>query len=155
LPTSAGLGRAPGPASAPVLVGPYHVERPLGAGAFGAVYLAFDPDVKRRVAVKVLHPGRLGQPEAVSRLHREAQLIGRLRPPGIVRLFDYSRQGPPYFLVTEYVEGIDPRQWCRANRAMPHAIAGLAALIADAVGHAHREGVCHRDLKPGNILVDA
>ncbi len=154
-PTSDGHPHPDAPLDAPCSVGPYRVERPLGAGGFGAVYLAFDPDVKRRVAVKVLHPGRLGQPDAVSRFHREAQLIGRLRHPGIVRLFDYSRQGPPYFLVTEYVEGVDPRRWCRDSHAPPHAVAALVARIADAVGHAHGEGVCHRDLKPGNILIDA
>jgi hypothetical protein len=139
---------------APSFVGPYRVDRTLGAGGFGTVYLAFDPDVCRQVAVKILHDARLGQPDAVTRFHREAQLIGRLRHPGIVQLFDYSRQGPPYYLVTEYIEGVDPRQWCRARRATPEQIASLVAAIAEAVGHAHAEGVCHRDLKPGNILID-
>src|SRR5207248_6958725 len=89
-------------ASLPECIGPYRIERELGAGGFGVVYLAFDPDVKRRVALKVLHPGRLDQPEVVRRFQREAWAIGRLQHPGIVRLFDYSRQGPPYYLVTEF-----------------------------------------------------
>src|SRR5207248_7693305 len=98
-------------ASLPECVGPYRVERELGAGGFGVVYLAYDPDVKRRVALKVLHPGRLHDGDAVRRFQREACAIARLQHPGIVRLFDYSRSGPPYFLVTEYVEGVDARSW--------------------------------------------
>src|SRR5262249_8040866 len=134
--------------------GPYQVERELGSGGFGVVYLAYDPDVKRRVAIKVLHPGRIDQPEALARFQREAQATGRLRHPGIVQLFDYSRQRPPWFLVTEYVEGAEPRAWCQARAATPRDVAELVARIADAVEYAHQNGVCHRDLKPGNILVD-
>jgi serine/threonine protein kinase len=143
------------PASFPEQVGPYRVERRLGVGGFGIVYLAFDPDVKRRVALKVLHPDRLDQPEAVRRFQREACAIGRLLHPGIVHLFDYSRQGPPYYLVTEYVEGVEPRAWCRQRQAGVRDIAGLVGRIAEVVDHAHRQGVCHRDLKPGNLLIDA
>lgn len=153
-PTS-GPGRGgPLPLARPGQIGPYAVERELGAGGFGVVYLAYDPDVKRRVAIKVLHPGRIDQPEALARFQREAQATGRLQHPGIVRLFEHSRQGPPWFLVTEYVEGLDPRQWCRQRGAGPKEIAELIAFIADAVEYAHRQGVLHRDLKPGNILVD-
>jgi hypothetical protein len=143
------------PAPLPERVGPYQVERELGAGGFGVVYLAYDPDVNRRVALKVLHPGRLNQPEAVARFQREARATARLRHPGIVQLYDYSRQGPPYYLVTEHVAGEDPRAWCRRLRAGPEQVADLMARVAEAVEHAHAQGVCHRDLKPGNILVDA
>jgi serine/threonine-protein kinase len=144
-------------ASAPPLlphIGPYQVERELGAGGFGVVYLAYDTGLKRHVALKVLHPGRLTQPEVVLRFQREACVTARLRHSGIVQLFDYSREGPPHYLVTEYVEGVDPCSWCRARGDL-QAIIDLAARIAEAVDYAHAEGVCHRDLKPGNILVDA
>jgi serine/threonine protein kinase len=147
--------RRPEPAAPPPQIGPYRVERELGAGGFGAVYLAFDPDVKRHVALKVLHPGRLHDADAVRRFHREACAVGRLQHPGIVRLFDYSRSGPPYYLVTEYVEGVDARAWCQARRADEREVAELVARIAEVVEHAHAQGVCHRDLKPGNVLVDA
>jgi tRNA A-37 threonylcarbamoyl transferase component Bud32 len=142
------------PTPLPERVGPYQIERELGAGGFGVVYLAYDPDVKRRVALKVLHPGRLNQPEAVARFEREARATARLRHPGIVQLYDYSRQGPPYFLVTEHVAGEDPRAWCRRRQTSPPQVAELVAQVAEAVEHAHTQGVCHRDLKPGNILVD-
>jgi serine/threonine-protein kinase len=138
----------------PLQIGPYQVERELGVGGFGVVYLAFDPDVKRHVALKVLHPGRLHDPEAVRRFQREACAVGRLQHPGIVRLFDYSRSGPPYYLVTEYVEGVDAGAWCRSQGAGVREVAELVARIAEVVEHAHVQGVCHRDLKPGNVLVD-
>src|SRR5262249_10113640 len=98
------------PGATPILpqIGPYQGERELGVGGFGIVYLAFDAGLKRRVALKVLHPGRLTQPEVVLRFQREACVTARLRHPGIVQLFDYSREGPPHYLITEYVEGVDP-----------------------------------------------
>jgi hypothetical protein len=154
--TRAAAPPAPGPPPPlPGAVGPYQLERELGAGGFGIVYLAYDPGVKRRVALKVLHPGRLGQPEAVRRFQREAQAIARLQHPGIVQLYDYSRDGPPYYLVTEYVEGVDPRAWAHERRLGLRGAVDLVARIAEAVEHAHAQGVCHRDLKPGNILIDA
>jgi serine/threonine protein kinase len=136
-------------------VGPFQVVRELGAGGFGVVYLAHDPALKRRVALKVLHPGRLAQPEAVLRFQREACVTARLRHPGIVQLYDYSREGPPHYLVTEYVEGIDPVAWCRQQGNDTRRVVDLVARLAEAVDYAHEQGVCHRDLKPANILVDS
>jgi serine/threonine protein kinase len=162
----AGLGRIAKDSSAPAAtaegrpiglperVGPFTIERELGSGGFGTVYLAYDPDVKRRVALKVLQAGRLDQPEVIKRFQREAQATARLRHPGIVQIFDFSRQGPPWYLVAEYVEGVDPRWWCQRQSGVA-AAAELIARIAEAVEHAHRQGVWHRDLKPANILVDA
>jgi tRNA A-37 threonylcarbamoyl transferase component Bud32 len=138
----------------PQQIGPYRIERELGQGGFGVVYLGFDPDVKRRVAVKMLHAGRLEQPEVVRRFQREAQAIARLAHQGIVQLFDYSRQGPPYYLVTEYIDGVEPRSWCRQRGLGIAAKVDLVARLAEVVDHAHQQGVCHRDLKPGNILID-
>jgi serine/threonine-protein kinase len=138
----------------PEWIGPYRVDRELGQGGFGVVYLGYDPDVKRRVALKILHADRLDQPEAVRRFQREACAIARLAHPGIVQLFDYSRQGPPYYLVTEYVEGIEPRLWCQRRKASIAEMVDLVARIAEVVEHAHQQGVCHRDLKPANVLID-
>jgi eukaryotic-like serine/threonine-protein kinase len=139
----------------PEQIGPYRVERELGVGGFGVVYRAYDQQVKRHVALKVLHSGRLNQVEAVERFHREACAIARLRHAGIVQLYEYSREGPPYYLVTEYVDGVDLRTWSGRQLATHQEIADLVARVAEAVEHAHSHGVYHRDLKPGNILVDA
>ena len=138
----------------PNQIGPYRIERQLGAGGFGVVYLAYDPDLKRHVAVKMLHPERLAQPEVLRRFQREACVIARLQHSGIVQLYDYSRQGPPHYLVTEFVEGLEPRLWCRQNQYGTAEIAALVARIAEVVDHAHAHGVFHRDLKPGNLLID-
>lgn len=151
LPPSPGLAEQPMPAQ----VGPYRVERELGAGGFGVVYLAQDHQLQRRVAVKVLQAGRLSQPEIVERFHREACAIARLRHAGIVQLYEYSREGPPYYLVTEYVDGVDLRTWSSGQLSTHKEIADLVARVAEALEHAHSHGVYHRDLKPGNILVDS
>jgi hypothetical protein len=103
--------------------------------------------------LKVLLPGRLDQPEVLRRFQREAQATARLRHAGIVQIFDFSRQGPPWYLVTEYVEGVDPRWWCQRQSGVA-AAAELIVRISEAVDHAHLQGVCHRDLKPANILID-
>ncbi len=154
-PTSIDAAAAPMVRPSPEQIGPYRLERHLGSGGFGAVYLAHDLDLKRPVAIKMLHPERMAQAEVLRRFQREACAIARLQHPGIVQLYDYSRQGPPYFLVTEFVEGIDPRTWCRQHHDAPTEIADLLARICEVIDHAHGHGIFHRDLKPGNILIDS
>jgi serine/threonine protein kinase len=165
--SSPGSG-GPGPG---LSLGPYQIVKELGAGSFGTVYLAADPHLKRQVAIKVLHGTRLAQREAVERFQREACATARLKHPGIVQLYDFSRGGPPYYLVTEFISGLDLRAWSRNPRdngagpqiqgddaglaSLPvHEVADLVARIARIIDHAHSQGVYHRDLKPGNILVD-
>src|SRR5260370_31218580 len=84
-----------------------------------------------RVALKVLHSARLEQPEALRRFQREAYATARLQHPGIVRLFDYSLQGPPYYIVTEFVEGVEPPRWCQEQHVDMPGVADLVARIAD------------------------
>jgi serine/threonine protein kinase len=138
----------------PTSLGPYRIQRELGAGSFGTVYLAHDVDIKRQVAVKVLRSEKLDQAGIVDRFQREACATARLRHAGIVQLYDYSRHGPPYYLVTEYVDGVDLQTWSRCQPCGPAERADLVARIAEAIDHAHAQGVYHRDLKPANILID-
>lgn len=150
----AAAAAAPAPAPLAPQIGPYQIQRELGSGGFGTVYHAFDSVLQRHVALKVLHSGRLHQPEAVERFEREARATAKLQHPGIVQLYDYSREGPPYYLATQYIEGIDLRGWCRQHNATSARIADLVARVAETIDQAHALGVYHRDLKPANILVD-
>lgn len=148
------LKTAPRPQSLPAQIGPYRIEGELGSGGFGVVYKGHDPALHRPVAVKVLHPDRLAQPQVIDRFLREARATARLRHPGIVQVLDFSRDGPPYYLATELIDGMDLGTWCRQHRPNLVEIASLVARIAEAIDHAHGQGVYHRDLKPANVVVD-
>jgi serine/threonine protein kinase len=138
----------------PEQIGPYQIEAKKGKGSFGTVYKAYDSALQIHVALKILHPYRLEQAEAVERFHQEARATARLRHPGIVQLLDFGREGPPYYLATEFVEGLDLGDWCSRLQPGIAEKADLIARIAAALDHAHAHGVYHRDLKPANILVD-
>lgn len=136
-------------------VGPYRILRELGRGGMGVVYLAerADQAFDKKVALKVLRWGRLTS-EAVARFRQERQILADLAHPNIARLLDggTTTDGTPY-LVMEYVEGIPIDVWCRQQQLPLAARLELMVKVCDAVAHAHRNLVVHRDLKPGNILV--
>jgi serine/threonine protein kinase len=140
--------------SLPSHIGHYRIEAELGSGGFGIVYKAYDSALERHVALKILHSYRIEQAEAIERFFQEARATARLRHPGIVQLLEFGRDGPPFFLTTEFVEGVEPRAWCQRHRATIAEKADLIARMAQALDHAHAQGVYHRDLKPANILVD-
>ena len=145
---------SPGDADAPAgeAIGRYRVERILGRGGMGVVYLAAQESPRRQVAIKRLAGAAGGA--ALARFHREADLLARLSHPGIARIIevDADAGGRP-FIAMEFVDGIGLAAFS-AGRSRPERIA-LLARIADAVEHAHARGVVHRDLKPSNILVCA
>src|SRR6266852_3720178 len=138
----------------PRQIGHYHIEAELGSGGFGVVYKAYDSELRRHVALKILHSYRVEQADAIERFFQEARATARLRHPGIVQLLEFGRDGPPFYLATEFVEGAEPRSWCRQHQSSIPEKADLIARIAQALDHAHAHGVYHRDLKPANILVD-
>lgn len=135
-------------------IGRYRVERDLGSGSFGTVYLAADDQLQRSVAVKILRPDRLAG-DAEQRFLVEARTVARLKHPLIVPVFDVGRHadGRPY-AVMEFVEGQSLKASLAAARPSPARAAELIATIAEAIDHAHRRGFVHRDLKPANILLD-
>jgi len=143
-------------------VGGCRIERLVGAGGMSAVYAATQDFPRRRVAVKIVRPERIGA-SARRRLRVEAEALARLEHPNIARVYAAGSQRlaktdaaeSPY-IVMELVEGAVPlTKWADARGLGARARIELAARIADAVAHAHRAGVIHRDLKPGNIIVGA
>ncbi|MDH5830538.1 serine/threonine-protein kinase [Luteimonas sp. M1R5S18] len=136
-------------------VGPYELERMLGEGGMGQVWLARRADglYQRRVALKLLRPG-LADPNLRLRFTRERQILARLEHPHIARLLDagISSDNQPY-LALEYVEGEPITDWCRARDPGVMARVHLFMQVCEAVSHAHTNLIVHRDLKPSNILV--
>ena len=124
-------------------------------GAFGIVYLATDPDLKRQVALKVPQPHVLIKPEILKRFEREAEASSRLDHPHIVPVYEAGMEGAVFYMTSAYCEGPTLAGWLR-NRTRPVPVIMAVRLVADlaaAIAHAHHRGILHRDLKPGNILL--
>ncbi|MCP3903958.1 MAG: tetratricopeptide repeat protein, partial [Planctomycetes bacterium] len=145
------------PATLPESIGGYRITRVLGRGGMGVVYEAEQDSPKRTVALKVINPG-ITQPSLLRRLEYEVAVLGRLHHPGIAQIyeagtFDAGAGGQPYFAM-ELIRGRSLTEYAFESQLDVRDRLGLIALVADAVQHAHSRGVIHRDLKPGNILVD-
>jgi tetratricopeptide (TPR) repeat protein len=147
---------ATGPA-VPAMVGRYRIVRLIGEGGMGAVYEAEQDQPRRTVALKVIKPGLAG-PELLRRFAQESQALGRLQHPGIAQIYDagtadtgYGSQ--PYFAM-EFIRGEALRDYADGHGlGLPQRLE-LMVKVCAAVQHAHQRGLIHRDLKPGNILVD-
>lgn len=132
----------------------FRLDRLLGRGGMGEVYLAEQLSLRRPVAVKLLAPAVTAEPEAVERFRREAQAAGRLQHPNIVQVHFFGRDGDRYFLVMEYVEGETlARRLRSAGRLAIADAVRIAIAIARGLGAAHRQGVVHRDVKPENVFL--
>ncbi|WP_444918208.1 protein kinase domain-containing protein [Microbulbifer sp. JMSA003] len=130
----------------------YRVERTLGAGGMGVVYLAEDVKLGRKVAIKQLRSDMTGN-SAEARFRSEAQLLARLNHPNIVRLYDVIEKDHNIALVIELVEGVTLKEWMRENSPTLAEKLDLLMQICQGLGKAHCLGIIHRDLKPENILV--
>jgi eukaryotic-like serine/threonine-protein kinase len=134
----------------------YRVEERIAVGGMGAVYRATDTRLGRTVAVKVLKDGLAQDPRFVERFRREARSAAGLTHPNIAGVFDYGEEDGRYFIVMELADGIDLARLLLEEGPLPVERAlKISAASADALGHAHRMGVIHRDVKPANIVVDA
>ena len=126
----------------------------IGCGGMGAVYRARQPHLERMVALKILPKSLAESPEFTERFTREARTLAKLAHPNIVGIFDFGESGGYFFLIMEYVDGVNLRQAMRAGRFTPAQAFEVVPEICNALQFAHDEGVLHRDIKPENILLD-
>ncbi|MBY0588679.1 protein kinase [bacterium] len=133
----------------------FRIDRVLGDGGFGIVYQAYDPQLDRAVALKLPRFEVLSSPSMVDRFQDEARAAAGLSHPNIVQVYDAGEHGPTCYIVSEFCEGSNLRDWLAARREpVPSIVAARFALsLADAVAYAQRSGVLHRDIKPSNILM--
>jgi serine/threonine protein kinase len=138
-----------GPAQAPLVLERYRLHRRLGAGAFGTVWMARDERLDRDVAVKILARERI----VGGRFEREARAAARLAHPGIVTLYEAAVDDEGAYLVSELVVGSTLDTLLQAGSLSDRDVVAIGIALCDALGHAHAQGVVHRDVKPSNVLV--
>ena len=134
-------------------LGPYEIQSPLGAGGMGEVYLARDTRLDRTVAIKILPSHLSSNLEAKQRFEREARAISSLNHPNICTLHDVGHQDGADFLVMEYLEGETLAERLLKGPLPPEQVLRYGIEICDGLEKAHKSGVIHRDLKPGNIML--
>ena len=135
------------------LAGRYELLEKIGEGGMSRVYRGRDQLLKRTVAVKILKDQMTGSPDFVRRFRREAQAAAGLSHPNIVNIYDVGEEDEIYYIVMEYVDGDNLKQYIREKeRLSPHEAVTIARQIAEALIQAHAAGVIHRDIKPQNIL---
>ena len=134
-------------------LGRFQLLDELGVGQFGSVWKARDPELDRLVAVKI--PRREGlDPQETEHFLREARAAAQLRHPNIVSVHEVGREAETVYIVSDYIDGCNLKEWLTGQKLTPREAAELCATIAEALHTAHESGVVHRDLKPGNILMD-
>ena len=137
-----------------VLSDRYELHRKLATGGMADVWLARDRVLDRPVAVKIMFAQFATDPLFVERFRREAKSAGNLNHPNIVGVYDWGEQGGTYFIVMEYIEGPSVAEVLKSEGPLhPRRAAEIAADVAEALSFAHVEGVIHRDIKPGNIML--
>lgn len=159
--TQTEAGQPPGGQSAPPPVDAVKAAFPqlevvelIGHGGMGAIYKARQPKLDRFVALKILSQSLASDAAFTERFNREARVLARLNHPGIVTVFDFGQAGGFFYLLMEYVDGVNLRQAMQTGRFSPPQALYLVPKICDALQFAHNEGVLHRDIKPENILLD-
>ncbi len=138
----------------PTHIGRFEIRRRLGRGGFGVVYLAHDPGLDRLVALKVPRLELLKTDKARENLLHEARTAAKLKHPGLVTVYEVQQEGDLIYIVQEYIEGPNLAQWAAQRRRTWEEIARRLIEITTAIGYVHQQGFYHRDLKPGNILID-
>jgi eukaryotic-like serine/threonine-protein kinase len=153
----AGKGLARRLLEGPVCLDRFELRSELGVGSFGYVFQAWDPRLERIVALKVQRAGNFASAEDVERFTREARSAAQLKHPAIVSLYETGQtEDGVWFLVCEYIDGptLEKRLTDQPGGLPPHEAAAIAGELAAALHYAHEHGVIHRDIKPGNIILD-
>lgn len=139
-----------------LLSGRYRLIEKLAGGGMGTVHRAVDEKLNREVAVKVLAPHLAGDTNFVERFRREALAVAGLAHPNIANVFDYGEDEATHFIVMEMAQGRDLSRVLREEGPLPpDRVARIVPQICAALGHAHAAGIVHRDVKPGNVILDA
>jgi len=133
--------------------GRYEIIEELGKGSMGVVYRAYDPQIDRAVALKVLREDRVTSEDFVQRFLKEAKAIGRLSHPNIVTIYDVGEDHGTIFIAMELLEGTPLHRVARERELSPTEIIRLGAQLAETLGYAHQKGIVHRDVKPSNVLL--
>ena len=126
----------------------------IGHGGMGAVYKARQKSLGRLVALKILAPQHADNPDFADRFSREGKILAEVNHPNIVTVHDFGRAGEFYFLLMEYVDGVNLRQAMTAGRLTPKQALAIVPPICEALQFAHDRGIVHRDIKPENLLLD-
>lgn len=131
----------------------YMIIKPIGEGGMGQVYLAHDTRLKRNVALKVLPPHLIRQPQALHRFEQEARAASGLNQPNILTIFEFGESGGMHFMASEFVEGETLRKRLAGGTMTVLAALDIACQVASALAAAHANGIIHRDIKPENIVI--
>ncbi|MGD2166445.1 MAG: serine/threonine-protein kinase, partial [Anaerolineae bacterium] len=136
-------------------LGKYRIRAKIGRGGMGTVFKAYDPTLDRYAAVKVLAPHLVWKEEAIERFLREARAAARLRHPSIVTIYDVGQDGDWYYFAMEHLEGRPLTEVLLERGPLPSSeVLDILRPLAEALDYAHEEGLVHRDIKPGNIMVE-
>lgn len=143
------------------LSGRYHLDELLGQGGMSAVYKATDPNLKRVVAIKLIHAHLSNDPGFVRRFEEEAAAVAQLRHPNIIQVFDYNHddESDSYYMVLEFIPGETVQQHLERLNKSGRKLSSTKAIehmidICEAVGYAHQRGMIHRDIKPANLMLN-
>ena len=136
----------------------YVIEEMLGQGGMSAVYKGNDPNLKRVVAIKVIHSHLSNNPDFIQRFEEEAAAVAQLRHPGIIQVYDFNRDDDLYYMILEFVPGETLQDHLKrlndgGRKLSPTKVAEYMAGICDAVDYAHQRGMIHRDIKPANLML--
>jgi serine/threonine protein kinase len=137
----------------------YQIQELIGQGGMSAVYKAYDPNLRRVVAIKLIHSHLSQDPQFVRRFEEEAASVAQMRHPSIIQVYDFNIEGNTYFIIFEFVPGESLRERLQrtieANRSLELTkIVDYSSTVAGALDYAHNLGIIHRDIKPANVMIN-